>query len=93
MDRDTMKQVLDEKVKKVEQIVYGFLPAEQGWQKTVLEAMRYSVTIGGKRLRPIMMAETYRTFAGEEETGPGFPGRSFHVKISIHMKNKTVLII
>lgn len=64
MDRDTMKQVLDEKVKKVEQIVYGFLPAEQGWQKTVLEAMNYSVQAGGKRLRPLLMAEVYALFGG-----------------------------
>lgn len=64
MDRDTMKQVLDEKVKKVEQIVYGFLPDEQGWQKTVLEAMNYSVQAGGKRLRPLLMAEVYALFGG-----------------------------
>lgn len=51
----------------VNRILDRYLPEVSGRQKTVLEAMRYSVTIGGKRLRPIMMAETFRTFAGVED--------------------------
>ena len=35
--------------KEVEQIVTSFLPKEEGYQKTVLEAMNYSVSAGGKR--------------------------------------------
>jgi geranylgeranyl diphosphate synthase type II len=30
-----------------------------------MEAMNYSVTVGGKRLRPMLMQETYRLFGGE----------------------------
>lgn len=41
-----------------------YLPEEKGFQKTVLEAMNYSVTAGGKRLRPMLMQETYRMFGG-----------------------------
>lgn len=40
--------------KEVEQIVTSFLPKEEGYQKTVLEAMNYSVSAGGKRLRPML---------------------------------------
>ena len=36
-------------------------------QKTVIEAMNYSVRVGGKRLRPMLMQETYRLFGGEEK--------------------------
>ena len=50
--------------KEVEQIVTSFLPKEVGYQKTVLEAMNYSVSAGGKRLRPMLMLETYRMFGG-----------------------------
>ncbi len=51
----------------INRILDKVLPAEEGRQKTVLSAMRYSVTIGGKRLRPMMMAEVYRCFAPEED--------------------------
>ena len=50
--------------KEVEQIVTSLLPKEEGYQKTVLEAMNYSVSAGGKRLRPMLMLETYRMFGG-----------------------------
>ena len=50
--------------KEVEQIVTSFLPKEEGYQKTILEAMNYSVSAGGKRLRPRLMLETYRMFGG-----------------------------
>ena len=50
--------------KEVEQIVTSFLPKEEGYQKNVLEAMNYSVSAGGKRLRPMLMLETYRMFGG-----------------------------
>jgi len=42
---------------------FGILK-EEGYQKTVLEAMNYSLLAGGKRLRPILMLETYRMFGG-----------------------------
>ena len=50
--------------KEVEQIMTSILPKEEGYQKTVLEAMNYSVSAGGKRLRPMLMLETYRMFGG-----------------------------
>lgn len=53
----------------INRVMDAYLPAAEGKQKTVLEAVRYSVTIGGKRLRPMMMAEMYRCFAPEGELG------------------------
>ena len=40
------------------------LPTETGPHRTVLEAMNYSVLAGGKRLRPMLIHETFRLFGG-----------------------------
>ena len=61
------KLEMDERTREAEQIIQSFLPAETGFQKTVLSAMNYSVLAGGKRLRPILMRETYRLFGGRGE--------------------------
>ena len=58
---------LKQKVQETEETVYAFLPQEEGFQKTILEAMNYSMKAGGKRLRPLLMAETYRMFGGTGE--------------------------
>ena len=58
---------LKQKVQETEKTVYEFLPEEEGFQKTILEAMNYSMQAGGKRLRPLLMAETYRMFGGTGE--------------------------
>ncbi len=52
------------RAEEIEKIIYGYLPKEEGYQKTVLQAMNYSVKAGGKRLRPMLMEETYRMFGG-----------------------------
>ncbi len=59
-----MKQRLGECAKEVEGILDSYLPAEEGYQKTIFEAMNYSMRAGGKRLRPILMREVYRLFGG-----------------------------
>ena len=58
------KNKLQERVEEVELVIQSFLPEEVGYQKTVLEAMNYSVLAGGKRLRPMLMEETYKLFGG-----------------------------
>lgn len=60
------KNELERRTKEVEAIVKSYLPEESGWAKTVVEAMNYSVNVGGKRLRPMLMAETYRLFGGAD---------------------------
>lgn len=52
---------------EAEQIITSYLPEEKGYQKTVIEAMNYSFLAGGKRLRPILMLETYRLFGGKSK--------------------------
>lgn len=56
-----------EKVQKIEEVLKAYLPEANGYQKVIMEAMEYSVMAGGKRLRPMLMQETYRLFGGEEK--------------------------
>lgn len=51
-------------VAETEAIVYSYLPAEEGHQKTIFEAMNYSMQAGGKRIRPLLMHEVYKMFGG-----------------------------
>ena len=55
---------LEAKVTSINERIYAFLPKEEGYQKTIFEAMRYSILAGGKRLRPMLMEETYKLFGG-----------------------------
>ena len=47
----------------VEDILQGYLPKEEQLQKTIFEAMNYSLLAGGKRIRPILMEEAYQMFS------------------------------
>lgn len=51
---------------QINDIIDSFLPQEEGYQRKVLEAMNYSIRSGGKRIRPMLMAETFRMFGGTE---------------------------
>lgn len=60
----SFKERLDKRTEEIEDIIEAYLPKEEGFQKTVIEAMNYSVLAGGKRLRPMLMQEVYRFFGG-----------------------------
>ena len=60
----------DELTKRTDEIEKGireFLPKEEGFAKSMAQAMNYSMLAGGKRLRPLLMQETYRLFGGKEK--------------------------
>ena len=57
-------EVFSARTEEVGHIVETYLPPVEGYQSTVLAAMDYSVRAGGKRLRPMLMEETYRLFGG-----------------------------
>ena len=57
-------ETLTFKVQNIERIIKKFLPKEEGYQKTVLEAMNYSMLSGGKRLRPMLVQEVFDAFGG-----------------------------
>ncbi|MFT4105290.1 MAG: polyprenyl synthetase family protein [Lacrimispora sp.] len=59
------KEILDARTEEVFRVIETYLPPVEGYQSTVLSAMDYSVRAGGKRLRPMLMEETYRLFGGK----------------------------
>ena len=58
------KEELQQHTKEAEKIVQGYLPEETGHQKLLIEASNYSVLVGGKRLRPMIMLESFKAFGG-----------------------------
>lgn len=58
---------LEKRKKLVEEILERYLPKAEGEQRRVLDAMWYAVSAGGKRLRPILMAESAALFLEEDE--------------------------
>ncbi|MDE6845380.1 MAG: polyprenyl synthetase family protein [Lachnospiraceae bacterium] len=61
------KEELEHKAKQIETMLGIYLPTEEGYQKVVLQAMNYSIMAGGKRLRPMLMAESAALFTHVEE--------------------------
>lgn len=61
------KEMLEIKTNRAEAVLKKYMPEECGYQKQVLEAMNYSVLAGGKRLRPILMEESFLLFGGQGE--------------------------
>ena len=64
---ENFKAVLEEKTREAESIIAVYLPKEEGFAKELAKAMNYSMTAGGKRLRPILIRETYQLLGGEGE--------------------------
>lgn len=64
MDTREFEIRLKEDTERAEAVLARFLPKETGCQAGLMEAMNYSLTAGGKRLRPILMWETYRMCGG-----------------------------
>lgn len=56
---------MEAKIQTIETVLNQYLPKEEGFQKIVMEAMNYSVLAGGKRIRPMLMMETYQLFGGK----------------------------
>lgn len=65
METQKFDRLMREKTEEINRIITSYLPAEEGQQRTVLEAMNYSLLAGGKRLRPMLMLETYRMCGGQ----------------------------
>ena len=58
-----IREELGARAKYVEEVLATYLPKEESLQKTIFEAMNYSLLAGGKRIRPILMDEAYRMFS------------------------------
>lgn len=61
------EQLLKQKTEETESCIRRYLPKEEGFAKELAEAMNYAMLAGGKRLRPLILMESFRMFGG---TGP-----------------------
>ena len=64
LNKSQFMEELQQKVEHINKVLEKFLPAEEGQQRIIFEAMNYSVRAVVKRLRPILMEETYHMFGG-----------------------------
>lgn len=62
-----VKEEMERRSLEIEEIIKKYLPKEEGYQKTIFSAMNYSILAGGKRLRPMLMKETYELFGGKSQ--------------------------
>lgn len=68
----TFSEELQKRKEDAEKVIYAFLPPEEGMVREVSKAMNYSVRLGGKRLRPMILNETYRMFGGRDKAAEPF---------------------
>ncbi len=61
------KQTLKQRANQVESLLKEYMPSEEGYQKTIMESMNYSLSAGGKRLRPILTMEACKVVGGNVE--------------------------
>lgn len=63
--------MFDEKMKtetnEIEVVLKKYMPKEVSYQKTVIDAMDYTMSAGGKRIRPLLMKKVYELFGGTED--------------------------
>ena len=59
------KEILKQKIDYVEKLLIDYMPKEEGYQETIMKAMNYSLSAGGKRLRPILTLESCKAVGGD----------------------------
>jgi geranylgeranyl diphosphate synthase type II len=59
---------IKEKIINVEKHLDIYLPIKDNRQKAIYESMRYSLFAGGKRIRPVLMMETFNMFNDNENS-------------------------
>jgi geranylgeranyl diphosphate synthase type II len=60
--------ILNNDIRKVEHSLLSYLPDANSGQDKVIEAMSYSLSNGGKRLRPVFTLEFARACGGDRDT-------------------------
>ena len=61
------KEILKNKIDYVEKLLMEYMPKEEGYQKTIMQAMNYSLSAGGKRLRPILLSLIHIYFQSHQQ--------------------------
>jgi len=62
---ESLEAYLREQRQRVEASLHALLPVSNGYPPELMEAMRYSVLAGGKRLRPILMLAAAEVLGGD----------------------------
>ena len=60
----SFKEEYQKRIESIEDILEKYLPEQKGYQRIITEAMEYSLMAGGKRLRPMLMRESFELFDG-----------------------------
>ena len=87
------KEELQQHTKEAEKIVQGYLPEETGHQKLLIEASNYSVLVGGKRLRPMIMLESFKAFGGTGNVGWSFNDKKTNGQCILSYTENNLIII
>lgn len=61
------EQELKNKVFEAESVIKSYMPDVIEMQHTVLEAMEYTISAGGKRIRPVLMKACYDMLGGNDK--------------------------
>ena len=61
----SFKEGYQKRTELIEDILEKYLPEQKGYQRIITEAMEYSLMAGGKRLRPMLMRESFELFGGK----------------------------
>ena len=73
MDKQDFEREMERKVSLIEDVLKDYLPKDVLFQKTIFDAVEYSLMGGGKRLRPLIIWESYLFFDGADpEAVKGF---------------------
>lgn len=65
MTTEMFRQQLQESLEDIEDVLENYLPVQQDHAAQLIQAMNYSVTAGGKRLRPMILRETAKMYGGD----------------------------
>ncbi len=61
------RKVLQDHVDEINDLLIDYLPMPDSHNEELADAMRYAVMGGGKRLRPMLLLETFRMFANHRQ--------------------------
>lgn len=65
---ENFKENLKTQIDFINDIIAERLPKEEGYPIEVIKAMNYSINAGGKRIRPLIMLESYKLCGGSDYT-------------------------
>ncbi len=66
------EEILEEKIEEANWRIRKYLPREDGFAGKLAQAMNYAMGSGGKRLRPLILQESYAMFGGRETEAEPF---------------------